>query len=78
MEEADVVSSDNIVTPYKECIIQYHCIHSLRCGRTDRVFSDIMNLTDYSQVIPQQVKTCSGVYFAHGEYGYELGEINFG
>ena len=43
----------------------------------------IMNLTDCdgfsdSRVIPQQVKTCSGVYVAHGEYGYELGEINFG
>ena len=37
---------DNVVTPYKEYIIQYHCIHSLPRGRTDGVFSDIMNLTD--------------------------------
>ena len=40
-----------------------------------------MNLTDrFSdyRVIPQQVKSHGGVYVAPGEYGYELGEINFG
>ena len=61
-------------TPYKECVIQYQCIHSVRRGQTDGVFSDIMNLTDCdefsdSRVIPQQVKTRSGVYVAHGEIG---------
>ena len=30
--------------PYKECIIQYHCIHSLRRGQTNEVFSDIYRL----------------------------------
>ena len=38
------------------------------------VFSDIMNLTDHvgfsdSLVLPQQVKTRSGVYLAHGRKG---------
>ena len=60
--------------PHKECVIQYLCIHSLRGGQTDGIFSDIMNLTDCvgfsdSLVIPQQVKTRSGVYLTHGEIG---------
>ena len=49
-------------------------IRSVSFIATDEVFSDIMNLTECdrfsdSRVIPQQVKTRSGVYLVHGEIG---------
>ena len=66
----------SVVTAYEECIIQYQCIHSLRRGRTDGGIlwyyeSYRLRWVLRRRVIPQQVKTRSGVYLAHGE-------INFG
>ena len=46
--------------------------------RRERCSPNSFQLTAGRRLIPQKVKSRSGVYVAHGEYGYELGEINVG
>ena len=69
MEEAGV----NVVTPYKECVIQYYCIHSLRRSQTDGVLWMmlwILQTATSSQTLGlSNSTTISGVYLAHGEIG---------